>query len=104
MMDRGVFIATTAACLLPPFRADAQTARTATVGVLSSGSSSIAKEFIASFRNGLGHAEFVDGQNVTIEYRWADGHYDRLPGLASDLINRGAAVIAAGGPPAALAV
>jgi len=89
---------------LAPLAVEAQSARPVDVGFLSSGSQSISKDFIIAFRQGLSETGFLDGQNVNIEYRWADGHYDRLPGLAIDLVNRGVAVIAAGGPPAALAV
>jgi putative ABC transport system substrate-binding protein len=103
-VDRRGFLSGFLALLAAPLGTEAQTARTPIVGFLSSGSSSVAKDFITSFREGLSQAGFLDGLNVSIEYRWADGHYDRLPGLTSDLINRGVSVIAAGGPPAALAV
>jgi putative tryptophan/tyrosine transport system substrate-binding protein len=56
--------------------------------------------FAAAFRNGLNDVGFVEGNNVAIEYRWAEGHYDRLPALAAELVRRPATVIVAVGPPA----
>jgi ABC-type uncharacterized transport system substrate-binding protein len=73
------------------------------VGLLSSGTSAGFARFVTAFHQGLGQGGYSEGQNVTIEYRFADGHYDRLPALAADLIHRQVSVIALTGQPAAFA-
>jgi putative ABC transport system substrate-binding protein len=73
------------------------------VGFVSSRSAEGSAYLVAAFRQGLTEAGYHEGENVAIEYRWADGGYDRLPGLVADLVNRHVAVIAAATAPAALA-
>jgi putative ABC transport system substrate-binding protein len=74
------------------------------IGFLSSRSPAESAGVASAFRQGLGEAGFVVGQNVAIEYRWAEGNYERLPALAAELVGlRVAAILAAGGPPSALA-
>ena len=73
------------------------------IGYLSSASSQGHASYLAGFHEGLRESGFIDGQNVTIEYRWANGQYQRLPELAADLVRRHVALIATGSTPAALA-
>jgi putative tryptophan/tyrosine transport system substrate-binding protein len=67
------------------------------IGYLSSTSSGPYVPFVTAFQQGLKETGFVAGQNVTIEYRWAEGKFDRLPALAADLVRRQVAIIAVGG-------
>jgi ABC-type uncharacterized transport system substrate-binding protein len=76
------------------------------IGLLSSISRSASESasLIAAFQEGLKETGYVEGRNLAIQYRWAEGHYDRLPGLASDLVGRQVAMIATtGGTVSALA-
>jgi putative ABC transport system substrate-binding protein len=103
-MKRRAFIAGLGATAAWPRVARAQQSAVPVVGFLSSRSPNESAAVAAAFRQGLGEAGFSVGQNVTIEYRWAEGHYDRLPALAAELVNlKVAAILAAGGPPSALA-
>src|SRR5208282_6721726 len=74
------------------------------IGFLNSASPRPFASLVQQFRTGLGQTGYFEGQNVVIEYRWAQGQYDRLAGLAADLATRRVRVIAAtGGEPSALA-
>ena len=86
-----------------PLVARAQQNAMPVIGVLSTGSPSVSAAVMAAFHQGLRDAGYVDGQNLAIEYRWADGDYDRLPALAADLVGRKVALIMASSAPSALA-
>ena len=83
-----------------PLGARAQQPAMPLVGFMNILSPEIAPHFVPAFRQGLKEQGFVEGQNVAVEYRWAYGHYDRLPEFAADLVRRQVAVLAAtGGQP-----
>jgi putative tryptophan/tyrosine transport system substrate-binding protein len=87
-----------------PLAARAQQPAMPVIGFLSSRSPGESAGVVAAFRDGLREGGFVEGQNLVIAFRWAEGHYDRLPGLAADLVGlRVAVLFAAGGPPSAFA-
>ena len=76
-----------------PFSVRAQQAATPVIGFLSTTSAGPFAHLIAGFRRGLQEVGYVDGRNVVIEYRWAEGQYDRVQALALDLVQRQVAVI-----------
>src|SRR4051812_10696393 len=97
MIRRREFIAGLGGTAAWPVLAQAQQGVMPVVGFLGAGALSGYTNQVVAFRQGLNESGFLPGQNVTIEYRWADGRYDILPKLASDLVNRHAAVIATSG-------
>lgn len=87
-----------------PLTARAQSPARPVIGYLGAESPSSFASRVQAFRRGLGETGYAEGRNVAIEFRWAESHHDRLPGLAVDLVGRKVAVIVApGGAPAALA-
>jgi putative ABC transport system substrate-binding protein len=80
-----------------PIAARSQQQAMPVIGFLNSTSAASYLPFVESFRRGLGETGFIEGQNVAIEFRWAEGQYDRLPALAADLVARQVAVLVSTG-------
>ena len=102
-MQRRNLIQGIAASAAWPLVAHAQQATVPAIGFLGPGSAQSDAYRVTAFLQGLSEAGLVEGRNFTIEYRWADSQYDRLPALATELVHRQVAVIATSGSPAALA-
>jgi hypothetical protein len=77
-----------------PLTARAQQTGMPVVGFIRNGSAETAARYVAAFRKGLNETGYVEGQNVTVEYHWLEGRYDRLPALLADLVRRQVTVIA----------
>jgi putative ABC transport system substrate-binding protein len=103
-MRRRAFLSSFIGAAAWPIIARGQQPGKQTIGVLGSTSYAEWASFVEAFREGLRHAGFNEGGNLTIEFRWAESRFDRLPALAADLVGRGvAAILATGGSVSAVA-
>jgi putative ABC transport system substrate-binding protein len=99
MMRRREFITLLGGAAGWPMAAHAQQPTVRTIGYISSRAADVENEFLTAFRQGLSETGHVEGRNLVIEYRWAEGRYDRLSALAADLVRRQVSVIATTGGP-----
>ena len=93
-MKRRAFITLIVSGAVWPLAAHAQQPGVPVVGLITGFSADAAARYVAAFRKGLNQTGHVEGQDVTVEYHWLEGHYDRLPALMADLVHRQVAVIA----------
>jgi putative tryptophan/tyrosine transport system substrate-binding protein len=102
-LKRRTFLSLLGSSVASPLAAQAQRATVPVIGFLGPGSVHSDAYRVTAFQRGLSEAGLVEGQNFTIEYRWAESRYERFPALAAELVDRQVAVIAASGTPATLA-
>jgi ABC-type uncharacterized transport system substrate-binding protein len=104
-MDRRGFLKGLVTLLTAPLAAEAQqTGRLYRIGFLGNSTATLEANLVGPFREGLRDLGYVEGQNIVIEYRWAEGKYERFPALISELLARKVDVIVTAGTPASLAV
>ena len=104
MMRRQLLIALGAGVLAAPYASRAQQQRVYRVGFLGNSTAALEANLVGPFREGLRDLGYVEGRNIVIEYRWAEGKYERFPELIAELVARKVDVIVTAGTPAALAV
>jgi putative ABC transport system substrate-binding protein len=102
-MNRRELILLLGGAAIAPRALRAQQKAMPVIGFLGATSPGPGLSFLTAFQQGLSEAGFVEGKNVAIEYRWAEGHYDRLPAFAADLVDHKVDVLVAASPPSALA-
>src|SRR5215210_3479712 len=102
-MNRRQFVAGAAGAAAWPLVARAQQSTMPVIGFLGSASAAPFAHFVAAFRRGLAETGFVEDRNVAVEYRWAEGQYERVPALAAELVRRRVTVIVAAGHNSVLA-
>jgi putative ABC transport system substrate-binding protein len=96
-VNRREFLLLLGAALIAPLALRAQQKAMPAIGYLGVNSPGAMASYVAAFHRGLSETGYIEGQNVTVEYRWAEGRYDRLPALAADLVGRRVDVIATSG-------
>ena len=102
-MKRRKFISLLGGAAAWSLAARAQQPSMPVIGFLSGRTQTADAHLVVTFHKGLKESGYIEGQNITTEYRWAEGHYNRLPELTAELVRRQVAVIMAGGVPTALA-
>jgi ABC-type uncharacterized transport system substrate-binding protein len=98
-MGRRDFIVLLGGAAIWPLTARAQVPEIRTIGYLSPRASEVEKDFLTALRQGLSETGYVEGKNLVVEYRWAEGRYDRLSALAAELVRKQVSVIATTGGP-----
>jgi putative tryptophan/tyrosine transport system substrate-binding protein len=93
-MRRRHFLTLVGGVAAGPLATHAQQSSMPVIGFLDAGSAAERADLVAAFRQGLTKTGYFEGQNVAVEYRWAEGRYDRFPELAADLVHRRVSIIA----------